>query len=183
VPRDWQDTTAILPHFARTPRRAISRHEAFVREGVPGGRRPDLVGGGLLRSLGGWVQVLALRRKGSRLAADTRVLGSGAFTARLLAEAGWREQETLRLARKVVGLPTLAQQVVTEAGIAAGALRSGTRRRAVVRARRLFCQVAVTGMGDAGAEVARFLGVTTSAVNRVALSEELRKLRQYLNMF
>jgi hypothetical protein len=34
------------------------------------------------------------------------------------------------------------------------------------------------GMGYAGAEVARFLGVTTSAVNRLALSEERPEFRE-----
>jgi predicted transcriptional regulator len=35
-------------------------------------------------------------------------------------------------------------------------------------------------MGYSGAEVARFLGVTTSAVNRLAVSEELPEFRKYL---
>jgi hypothetical protein len=33
-----------------------------------------------------------------------------------------------------------------------------------------------------GAEVARFLGVTTSSVNRLAASEELPDLNRYLKM-
>ena len=41
----------------------------------------------------------------------------------------------------------------------------------VVRARHVFCQVAVENMGHAGAEVARLLGVTTFAVNRLAAFE------------
>jgi predicted transcriptional regulator len=46
-------------------------------------------------------------------------------------------------------------------------------------ARRLFCQLAVKEMGYPGAEVARFLGVTTSAVNRLAASEESPELLKY----
>jgi hypothetical protein len=38
-------------------------------------------------------------------------------------------------------------------------------------------------MGYSGAEVARYLGVTTSAVNRLAVSEELPDLKQYLKLF
>jgi hypothetical protein len=41
----------------------------------------------------------------------------------------------------------------------------------VVRARQLFCQVAVLGMGYSGATVARFLGRTTSALNRLVAWE------------
>ena len=50
----------------------------------------------------------------------------------------------------------------------------------MVRARRFFCQVAVKGLGYSGAEVARFLGVTTSSVNRLAVSPELPEVRKYL---
>ncbi len=48
-------------------------------------------------------------------------------------------------------------------------------------ARRVFCQVAVRGLECSGAEVARFLGVTTSSVTRLAVLEELPEVRQYVN--
>jgi hypothetical protein len=38
-------------------------------------------------------------------------------------------------------------------------------------------------MGYPGAEVARFLGVTTSSVNRLAISEEAANLKKYLKLF
>ena len=51
----------------------------------------------------------------------------------------------------------------------------------MVRARRLFCQEAMRETGYSGAEMAPFLGVTTSSVNRVTVSEILPKVRKYLN--
>ena len=173
VDRDWQDIAAVLAYFGQKRKRAIERYEAFVREGIPQGRRADLVGGGLIRSLGGWSQVLSVRWKGLKVASDERILGSGAFTEHLLAEAARQEKETLRLSRKVIDLTTLVRKVVAGEGVTEGELRSGSRRPGVVRARRVFCQVAVQGMGHSGAGVARFLGVTTSSVNRLAASEEL----------
>jgi hypothetical protein len=53
----------------------------------------------------------------------------------------------------------------------------------VVRARKLFCQLTIGRMGYPGAEVARFLGVTTSSVNRLAVSEEVVGLKTYLKLF
>ena len=44
----------------------------------------------------------------------------------------------------------------------------------------LFCQLAVRKLGYPAAEVARFLGVTTSAVLRAASSEELLGIEDYL---
>jgi predicted transcriptional regulator len=54
------------------------------------------------------------------------------------------------------------------------------RKRAVAKARRLFCQMAVKEVGYSGAKVGRFLGVTTSAVNRWATSEELPDLAKHI---
>jgi hypothetical protein len=180
VSRDWQDTATVLAHFGRTRRQAVQRYEAFVQEGIPRGRRRDLVGGGLVRSLGGWSQVLSRRRKGLDLPSDSRILGSGEFVEGLLADAGRQDKETLRLSRNVMDLATLARRIGAQEGVAERELRSGSRLPAVVRARRLFCQVAVGGMGYPGAGVARFLGVTTSSVNRLAVSAELPEVRQYL---
>ncbi|MBM4351466.1 MAG: transposase, partial [Deltaproteobacteria bacterium] len=69
VRREWQDIDTVLEYFGRG-RKAIEKYEQFVREGVSQGRRPELVGGGLIRSLGGWSQVLSLRRKGIKVASD-----------------------------------------------------------------------------------------------------------------
>ena len=54
-------------------------YRAFLRDGLSQGRRPELVGGGLIRSLGGWAEVRAMRRRAERVRTDPRVLGTGAF--------------------------------------------------------------------------------------------------------
>jgi len=180
--RDWQDTGTILAYFGKG-RRAVEKYEQYVREGISQGKRPGLVGGGLIRSLGGWSQVLSIRRKGIKVASDERVLGGDEFIQRLLTEADKREKETLRLLRKVPDLPTLAGVIVKGEGVEALELRSGIRKKEVVRARKLFCQLVVGKMGYPGAEVARFLGVTTSAVNRLVVSREAANLTKYLKLF
>lgn len=75
---------------------------------------------------------------------------------------------------------SLARQIADGEGLARTELRLGSRKREVVKARRLFCQVAVGKMGYSGADVARFLGVTTSAVNRLTASEESPDLAKYV---
>jgi len=181
VEREWQNIDTVLGYFGRG-RKAVEKYEQFVREGVSRGRRPELVGGGLTRSLGGWSQVLSLKRRGVKIASDERILGSEGFIERLLSEAEEREKETLRLSRKVSDLETLARRIVKEEGIEESELRSGMRKGRIVKGRRIFCQLAVGNMGYPGAEVARFLGVTTSSVNRLAASEETPDIRKYLNM-
>ncbi len=177
--REWQDTEYVLSYFGKVVGRRRN-YLNFVKDGIKMGRRPELVGGGLIRSLGGWAQVVSLRRKGNKAAHDDRILGSGEFVEGLLSEADKRERDTLRLRGKVQDLGSLARRVGKREGVGELELRSGGRRGKVSRARRLFCQVAVGQMGYPAAEVARFLGVTTSAVVRAAHLESLPEIEKYL---
>lgn len=54
-------------------------HQQRPHTAVPAGRRPELQGGGLVRSLGGWAAVRALRRGREAYLGDERVLGSPGF--------------------------------------------------------------------------------------------------------
>jgi hypothetical protein len=64
-------------------------------------------------------------------------------------------------------------------GIEERRLRSGGRGKEGIRVRKRFGQLAVRRMKYPRAEVARYLGVTTSAVNRLAASEGSRELLKY----
>jgi putative transposase len=180
VKRKWQDTETVLTYFGEKHKRAIEKYEDFVGEGIEAGSRPELVGGGLIRSLGGWSHVLSFRRVGSKVFSDERILGSSEFVKDIIADAEEKEKETLRLSLKLSDLPSLATKLCEREGIVEAELRSGSRKKAVVQSRRIFSQIAVRKMGYSGADVARFLGITTSAVNRLAVSDELPEEEKYL---
>ena len=69
----------MLNQFGRVERQSIRAYRKFVEEGKGLGRRPELVGGGLVRSLGGWSKVLSLRSRSEEVEHDSRILGSGDF--------------------------------------------------------------------------------------------------------
>jgi hypothetical protein len=48
------------------------------------GQRPKLVGGGLIRSFGGWVAAKAVRGGEDRIKGDERILGDGDFVKEVL---------------------------------------------------------------------------------------------------
>ena len=148
----------------------------FAAEGISFGRRPELVGGGLVRSLGGWSSVIALRRRGEKQVSDERILGDGDFVEEILAESGDMGKENLRVGQKRVKLMSLAERVCKEHGVNLEELRSGSRRHAVVEARQELSRLAVVVHGYSGADVARYLGVTNSCITRpLSLgSKELR---------
>ena len=111
---------------------------------------------------------------------DPRILGSSEFVEDLLSEAGEREKEKLRVPVRIRDLSEVGKEVTKGEGLEELDLRSGRRQRKISRGRRLFCQLVVGKMGYSGAEVARFLGVTTSAVVRAAYWEALPELPKYL---
>jgi putative transposase len=179
VEREWQDVETVLAYFGKRRKEAALKYEAYVSEGVKTGRRPDLAGGGLIRSKGGWSEVLSSRRKGEREASDERILGGGTFVEKVMEEAGDRLKETLRWRKRAMDLETLLKKVLKREKLEEGEVMGRSRREAVVRGRRVFCQVAVRKLGYSGASVARFLGVTTSAVNRMARQEAVSELSKW----
>ena len=169
VKREWQDTGEVLRYFGKG-RGSVKRYAAFIEEGVSRGKREDLVGGGLLRSVGGWSEVVSLRRRRVGMASDERILGSGEFVERVIAETERQERETLRLRRKVPELSALLKEVAWRERLDEEELKKVRRRREVSAAIKVFSQLAVQKYPHTGASVARFLGVTTSLVNRYAAS-------------
>jgi len=181
--REWQDTEYVLSYFGKgTGRRR--KYLRFVREGIKVGRRPELVGGGLVRSKGGWSGVLALRKRRERVASDARILGDGEFVERVLEE--WDEigRANLRIPRDRGSLSLLAQQICENWGVTMEELRSGSRRRVALGAREEFSQMAVKGLGYSGAEAARYLGVTGSCVTRIVAERQFTKdlMLKYQNL-
>jgi len=116
------------------------RYLKFVAEGIEQGRRPELVGGGLIRSLGGRFEGLALRRRGEKEASNQRILGDGDFVEQVLSESQDLTKENLRFTSGRMDLWKLSQKASKVLDISQGELRWGSRRQQVVEARQvLFC--------------------------------------------
>jgi len=166
----WQDTEYVLSYFGQNRSRR-KNYLQFVKEGAGQGRRPELVGGGLIRSLGGWSEVLALRRKEQKVAYDQRILGDSEFVQEVTTGLDDMVKKNLRLSGQRIDINGLAARVCREYQISVGELCSGSRRLSVVQARAVLSWVAVRELGYSGAEVARYLGVTNSCVTRIVASD------------
>jgi len=163
-PCPWQATGAILQQFGPTPARARKAYRAFVADGVSLGRRPDLQGGGLIRSLGGWRAVAALRRGREAYLGDERILGGAEFVEQCRREAAPAHPPPVR--RPAVA--TLVTRVCAATGCAPAALHHGSRRATAARTREGVAYLALEVCGYAGPAVADLLGVRPSAVYRAA---------------
>jgi len=179
IQRRWQDSEYVLSFFGQGRSRRRN-YEQYVEEGIPQGRRPELVGGGLLRSLGGWSEVLALRRRGQKAASDQRILGDSEFVQEVISGLDDLVKRNLRLSGGRIDIGELAEKVCERYNISMGELRSGSRRHGVAEARGVMSWAAVRELGYSGAEVARYLGVTNSCVTRFVASGRRANLKDLI---
>jgi len=170
VKREWQNTEYVLSFFGDREN-SKQNYSSYIRKGIDQGHRPELVGGGLIRSMGGWSAVIASRRRGERNVADQRILGDTEFVQQIISSLDDRIKKNLRLSGQRIDIQALAKKVSNKYGVSMGELRSGGRRKAVVKARRVMSWISVRELGYSGADVARYLGVTNSCVTRIISSE------------
>ena len=155
----------VLRHFGSALNDARQHYRAFVEKGIKQGRRPELQGGGLVRSAGGDTSVLSPKRKENRELSDQRILGGGDFVGAVL-------QKSERLLEKKYKpkqtIDDLIAVVADKVGISPELICSGSRQRKYSEARALVAYMAVEETGHSAAEVARHLGVRRVNVLRSA---------------
>jgi REP element-mobilizing transposase RayT len=164
VSNDWQDRDYVLRWYGTKQGEAKRAYRHYVKEGIDQGRRPELVGGGLIRSQGGWSVVNAMRLPGMREKADERILGSGEFVEQLIKQADesikyqFIDPERLKVAVRLI------EKVCKKENVSYKALKSGSRRKNVSQIRAQLAERLVEDYGLSLAETARHLGVSTSAI-------------------
>ena len=168
--RSWQDTASVLAFCG-----SQSGYRAFIEKGISLGRRPELTGGGLVRSAGGWLE---LKKDGIRLQSDERILGSSEFVNSVLKKT--HEEYEKRLLLKATGLTlnTLITGVAHYLGIDEALIKSAIKQRAVSRARAIITHLAVDRLKVTNAEIGRTLNLTASAVSKLAVRGRVNSLSQ-----
>jgi len=168
---DWQDREYVLQLFCETEGRARKAYRDFVTEQSRQARQPELTGGGLIRSMGGWSVVKGLRGQGQPELGDERILGGSKFVQEMLnqAQGSLKYQMPSRDSMK-----TVEQELKVfckEANCTAEQLQSGSRRQPLPKLRRKLANRFVGEYGLSLAEAARHLGVSTSAVAQMLKRE------------
>ena len=164
---EWQDRDYVLKWFGTTEREARRFYRDYVKKGMREGRRPELVGGGLVRSLGGWSQVKAMRRAEKRELHDQRILGSGDFVEQVIKEASKKVKYQFPKNDRLQEVEEFITRMCQKEKISINELRSGSRRKQVAKFRGQLALNLVEKYGISLAETARRLGVSTSAISKM----------------
>lgn len=163
--RPWQDAEYVLGFFGGRGRRAREEYHRYVEAGLKQGRREELTGGGLVRSLGGWSEA---RRQGMRsrehIKSDERILGDSEFVSSVLFRASEAFERKTELKWKGYNLDQIAARAAEVCELEKEEIFLKGKQPRRVRARSLFCYWAVRELGISGAEIARRLHLTVSGV-------------------
>jgi putative transposase len=171
---NWQDTDYVLGWFGKRVKSARSHYHDFIKEGISMGKRPDLIGGGLVRSAGGWLNLIEMRRAKVFVKGDERILGKGDFVEQMLQEAGEVFEKKSLLLTQGWDVDKLAEHVATILNMDISDVCSAGKYRHIVKARSLLCYWAVRELGVSMASLSKRLNISPAAVTQsVARGEKL----------
>jgi REP element-mobilizing transposase RayT len=164
----WQSTEAVLQLFGDGRLKARQLYRRFIQAGIDKGRRPDLVGGGLVRSAGGWTAVKSLRKAGYFLKSDERILGDSDFVNTVLAEANEQLDRKYEITAKGFDLEKLIQVVARFLSLKKDDVFGPSKKHEVVLARNLICYWGISELGLTATQVSKNLGISVSTASSAA---------------
>ncbi len=153
----------VLDCFGKRIWNARREYLAYVEAGVKQGRRQELIGGGLVRSLGGWGEVERLRGQ-DHIKSDERILGDSDFVESVLGQADEHYKRQCEMRRRGYGLEKVSERVAEVYGIKREDFWRPGRQPQRVSARSLFWFWGVRELGNSLASLAVRLGMSPAGV-------------------
>lgn len=95
---DFQEIDEVLTWFGKKKREAIHKYREFIKDGMIQGTNIDFMGGGLIRSMGGWKNAMSMKRKKEYWRGDERILGDSEFVSQVLDKT----EETIEIKEKLL---------------------------------------------------------------------------------
>ena len=140
-----------------------------------------MVGGGLIRSLGGWDEVKKMRLRGQdRIKSDQRILGGSEFVADILSETENQFPRKYRLKSLGYDFEKVLDRIAILFQLEKEYMTGRGRQRDRVMARDLLCYWSVVELGMSMVDLARRFDITSAAVScAVQRGEKMLKKRDY----
>jgi REP element-mobilizing transposase RayT len=180
IERDFQHVDYVLRLFGDRIAAARRNYLQFVKNGIDQGRQPQLVGGGLLRSSGGWSVLRAMSQAQVHIKGDERVLGDSDFVEEVLAKQQEQLERRYWLRSQGYDMDRVVKKAAEVFDIEPKEICKPGNQPLRVRARSVVCFWAVKELRISGTNVGKFLKLTQSAVSRAVRRGE--KLVEEMNL-
>lgn len=178
---EWQDIDYILGYFGKYKNNARKKYELFVEKGLAQGKKNELTGGGLIRSLGGWVEAKeTLKDSSGSIMSDERILGDSDFVDSIISQSVDQYERKYRLKKEGYNLDKIADRVSEVLEIDKDDVYSKGRQERKVKARSLFCFWASRELGVPHVELAKKLELSKGNISiSVERGEMIAKAGKY----
>jgi len=163
---DWQDVDYVLNLFGRKLSGARKNYYEFVKNGIAEGRRKDLVGGGLIRSAGGWSAIKAMRNSATRIKGDERILGDSNFVETVLEKSQEALERRTYFESKGYDFKWLVLRVANVFDIKPEEVLRKGRYAKTVSARSVLCYWALRELGISTVALSKLLGIAQPTVSQ-----------------
>jgi len=164
----WQDTDAVLVHFGKQYDEARQNYYRFVAKGIDRGKRPELTGGGIIRSMGGWTKYLSEKKMQKHLKGDERILGDSDFVQSVLQNQNEDLERKYRLQVAGINFKAVVEEVADMYQLEPESLLVPGGRGLLAMGRALICFWCVTELGMRGIQVAEKMKISPGAVTKSA---------------
>jgi len=164
--KSWQETDEILKLFGSRSASARRAYRQFVEQGIEQGRRNDLIGGGLIRSAGGWEGLKQKREEGQYQRSDERILGDSDFVSGVLDKTKESLTKSQKLKSKGMDVDKIASHVSRLMGLALEDVWAAGKQQNIVNARSLLCYWAVRELGVSMSSLSRRLSISLPAISK-----------------
>lgn len=173
IKQEWHETEYVLAYFGDTHSEARAAYRTFVKKGLSEGRRNDLIGGGLIRSVGGWDRVVELRKAKLFMKSDERILGDGAFVEEVLKQAGDQLDRGYEMRAKGLDFDGIIHRVAHLLEMKPADVLKRGKEPQTVKARNILCYWATRELGMTTVAISKRLKMCQSSVSRGALRGEV----------
>ena len=169
---NWLDMDFVLNLFGKRVWAARRAYHAFIEKGIAHGNRPELVGGGLIRSMGGWKAIKSLRNSQIHLKGDERILGDSDFVKSVLLTQNEQMERRYKLQAQGWDFEKIVSRVAEIFNMEARLILTAGKQKLRVKGRSLVCYWAVKELKMKTTEVAKLLDITQSAVTKAVIRGE-----------
>jgi REP element-mobilizing transposase RayT len=135
----WQDVDYVLSFFGKRVSTCRKRYRQFIEKGSEQGRRPELTGGGLVRSSGGWGVLKSMRSMRVHLKGDERILGDSDFVQSVLKGSNEAMERKYRLEASGYDFDKVVDRVADFFQLKPAEILLPSKQRHRVKAKSLLC--------------------------------------------
>jgi putative transposase len=168
----WQDREYVLSIFGNE-----KTYLRFVEKGIDEGQRPDLIGGGLVRSNGGWREI---KKSQNLVKGDERILGDSSFVMNILVQAEEKLERRYAIKKAGINISSIEKRVCDLLGLKVDQLYDHGRYKQLVEARSLFCYWAHSDLGISGKDLSLRFSISEPAVSyAVRRGQDIVRQRGY----